>query len=503
MKMVKQFYINKLTLRDLIERLKSYLPNLDIDLITLAYDYASDAHKGQTRASGEPYIIHPLHTAYNLAKMRLDQTTVIAGLLHDIPEDTNILIEDIDKNFGREVAKLVSGVTKLGHIKYRGLERYAENLRKMFIAMAEDIRVVFIKFADRLHNLETLQYLPPEKQKRIALESLEIYAPIANRLGMNEIRHQLEDLSFKILSPDEYEWVLSLKKDPEKVTLKNLEKVKKKILKELHENNIKTIAIIGRQKRIYSLYKKLLKKDRDINRIYDLIALRLILPSIADCYKTMGMIHSHWRPVPGRIKDYIAVPKPNGYRSLHTTIFADNGQIVEIQLRTPEMHEQAEYGIAAHWHYKEKGSVKLPPEQLKWINEILKVQKKITNNEEYLKEIKLDIFSDFIYVFTPKGDVIELPENATPIDFAYRVHTYVGNHCTGAKVNDHIVQLDTSLKSGDVVEIIVDKNRKGPSEDWLNFVKTRSAREHIKAGFKKNNRSFLNFGLPGWPGRKK
>lgn len=495
MALIKKFQIKQIAINDVIERVQSYLPDVDTDLIMLAFEYAAKAHEGQKRASGDPYIIHSLQTAYNLAKLKLDTPTILAGLLHDVPEDTDRTIEDIEKNFGKEVASLVNGITKLGTLKYRGLERYAENLRKMFIAMAKDIRVIFIKFADRIHNLETLEYLPPEKQKRIALESLEIYAPIANRLGMNEIRHQLEDAAFKILSPKEYDWVVSLRKEPERILSKHIEKVKKKILKELHKNDIETVVVVGRQKRIYSLYKKLLLKDRDINKIYDIIALRIIAPSIADCYKTMGIIHSLWRPVPGRFKDYISVPKPNGYRSLHTIVFADNGQIVEIQIRTTEMHEQAEYGIAAHWHYKEKGSVKLPTEQMKWIEEILAIQKKIKDNEEYLKEIKLDVFSDRLYVFTPNGDVIELPEDATPVDFAYHVHTWIGNHCSGAKINDQIAALDAKLKSGDVVEIIVDKNRKNPSEDWLEFVTTRTARDHIKTGLKKSGRSLFNFGM--------
>ena len=312
---------------------------------------------------------------------------------------------------------------------------------------------------------------------------------------MNEIKHQLEDAAFQTLSPEEYEWVMSSRKEPERILLKNLDKIKKKILKELHDHEIETIVVVGRQKMIYSLYKKLLKKDRDINQIYDIIALRIIVPSIADCYKTMGVLHNMWRPMPGRIKDYISLPKPNGYQSLHTTIFTGYGQIVEVQIRTQEMHEQAEFGIAAHWHYKESGAIKLPQEQLKWINEIVDIQKKIKNHEEYLKEIKLDIFSDRIYVFTPQGDVIDLPEGATPVDFAYHVHTYLGNHCGGAKINDKIAQLDSELASGDVVEIIVDKKRKGPSTDWLDFVKTRSARDHMKTALKKNSRGLFNIDL--------
>jgi len=494
---IKNIQLKNLTLKDLIKKIHEYQPKANTDLLELAYDFAKQAHDGQKRASGSSYITHPLHTAYNLALLRLDMPTIIAGVLHDVPEDTDKTIEDIEKNFGAEIAQIVLGVTKLGTLKYRGLERYAENLRKMFIAMTKDIRVIFVKFADRLHNLETIEYLPKDKQKRIALESLEIYAPIADRLGMNEIKHILEDAAFRILAPDEYEWVMSSRKEPEKILIKNLDKIKKKILTELHSHDIKTILVVGRQKMTYSLYKKLLKKDRDINQIYDITALRIITPSVADCYKAMGVIHSIWRPMPGRIKDYIALPKPNGYQSIHTTVITDTGQIVEIQIRTQQMHEQAEFGIAAHWHYKEEGSVKIPDEQLKWINEIIDIQKQTANNEEYLKEIKLDIFSDRIYVFTPKGDVIELPEEATPIDFAYHVHSYLGNHCGGVKINEKQSSLDTQLKSGDVIEIIVDKNKKQPSSDWLRFAKTRSARDHIKTALKKNSHGLFNIDFSG------
>ncbi|MGB0756978.1 MAG: RelA/SpoT family protein [Patescibacteria group bacterium] len=494
--LIKKIQISQITIDDVIEKVQEYEPDADTDLLMLAYEFAEEAHRGQKRASGDPYIIHSLHTAYNLARLKMDVTMVIAGILHDVPEDTERTFEDVEKNFGREITHLVQGVTKLGTLKYRGLERYAENLRKMFLAMADDIRVIFIKFADRLHNLQTLQFLPPEKQRRIALESLEIYAAIANRLGMNEIRHQLEDASFRVLSPKEYDWVISLRKEPERILLKNLENIKKRILKELHLHDIETFVVVGRQKMVYSLYKKLLRKNRDINNIYDVIALRIIVPSIADCYKSMGVLHSIWRPMPGRIKDYISVPKPNGYKSLHTTVFADNGQIVEIQIRTQEMHEQAEYGVAAHWHYKRSGSIQLPPEQKKWIEELAHIQKRTGATEEYLKEIKLDFFTDRIFIFTPRGDVIELPEEATPVDFAYHVHTYLGNHCGGAKINDNIAGLDTHLQSGDVVEIIVDKNRKSPSKDWLDFVKTRSARDHIKTAIRKSSRGIFNF--PGF-----
>ncbi len=479
-----------MSIDDLIEKTKKYLPpDEDFTMLKLAYDFAAEAHADQTRFSGESYISHPLATTYNLAAMKADMSTLLACLLHDVPEDTAVSIQEIEKNFGKEVAKLVNGITKLGRLKYRGIERYAENLRKMFIAMAKDIRVIFIKFADRLHNLQTIQYLPAEKQKRIALETLEIYTPIADRLGMGEIKHQLEDLSFAILQPAEYNWVLSLRQEPLSRQTKNLSKIKKILEENLQKEGINFISLHGRTKRIYSLYRKLLQKDRDINRIYDLIALRIIVPNIQSCYTTIGIIHSIWPPLKGRIKDYIATPKPNGYQSIHTTVFATEGQIVEFQVRTPEMHDQAEYGIAAHWHYKEKGAIKLTEKQQKWIKELINIQKKVKDSEQYLQQIKLDIFSDRIFIFTPKGDVIELPEGATPIDFAYHVHSELGNKCIGAKINEQIAALDTKLRSGDMVEIMIDKNRKKPNEDWLKIVKTKSAKDHIRQALNKDLQS--------------
>ena len=484
------------TIASLITKVKAYIPEADETMLLLAYDFAEKAHAGQTRASGQPYITHPLATAYNLADLKVDFPTILAGLLHDVPEDTSVTINEIEKNFGKETARLVNGITKLGLIKYRGMERYAENLRKMFIAMAKDIRVIFIKFADRLHNLETISFLEPEKQKRIAMETLEIYAPIADRLGMGEIKHKLEDLAFSTLQPAEYQWALSLRQEPLSRQMKNLEKIKKILEENFGKENIDYISLSGRSKRIYSLYKKLLQKDRDINRIYDLIALRVIVPNIQSCYTAIGIIHSLWSPLKGRIKDYIATPKPNGYQSIHTTVFATDGQIVEFQIRTANMHDQAEFGVAAHWHYKEKGSLKLQAKQLKWIKELITIQKKVKDTEQYLQKIKLDVFNDRIYIFTPKGDVIELPEDASPVDFAYHVHTDLGNKCSGAKVNEQIAPLDSKLKSGDMVEIIVDKNRKKPNEDWARFVKTKTAKDHIRHAVNKNTRSLWGIKSP-------
>ena len=462
---------------------------IDLDMIRLAYDFAKEAHKGQKRKSGEPYIIHSLETAITLAKMGMKQNTIIAGLLHDVPEDTEHSLVEIEKNFGEEVAKLVAGITKLGIIKYRGIERYAENLRKMFISMAQDIRVVLIKMADRLHNLKTLDALPPEKQKRIAQESLEIYASIANRLGMGQVKGEIEDLAFPYVYPEKYQW---MKKDIlPKIELKMeyIQNVIKIIEKKLASNKIKIISIHGRPKRLYSLHQKLIKPhyNRDILKIYDLVATRIIVSSIDDCYKVLGIVHEHFKPLPGRIKDYISQPKPNGYQSLHTTIFGPQGKLVEIQIKTQQMHEQAEYGIAAHWHYKETEKNKMGnkgytlPKKLEWVQDLVNWQKEVQSSQQYLKDLTVDVFKNRIFVLTPKGDVIDLPEEATPVDFAYHVHSWIGDHCAGAKINGQMASLKDKLKNGDVVEIITDKNRKGPSRDWLKFVKTNAAKGRIRS----------------------
>ena len=459
----------------------------DFELVKLAYDYAESAHREQKRLSGDPYIIHPIAVAEKLAELNLDITTIIAGLLHDVPEDTNLTIDDIKKNFGPEIAKLVEGITKLGSLKYRGMERYAENLRKMFIAMSDDIRVILIKFADRIHNLKTLSALPPDKQTRIATESLEIYAPIADRLGMGKIKGELEDLAFPFVYPDEYKWIKKILPEKYKAKEKYLDRVRKVTATKLKEDNIpiEFISITGRTKHLYSMYKKLLRPnvDRDLSKVYDLIALRIIVPTVGDCYAALGVIHKIYKPVPGRIKDYIAQPKPNGYQSLHTTVFADNGEIVEFQIRTPKMHEEAEYGIAAHWQYKEGN--KPQKQNINWINELLQWQQQIKDNEQFINTIKLDVFQNRIFVFTPKGDVIDLPEDSTPIDFAYHVHSNLGDKCVGARINDQMVHLGSKLKSGDIIEIITDKNRKGPSPDWLEHVRTSMAKNKIKSALNK------------------
>lgn len=474
------------TFQDLKAKAKEKHLKLDLTLLRLAFDYAEQAHRNQARKSGEPYIVHPAKTALTLMDYKLDQATILAGLLHDVPEDTDESIHEIKKNFGDEVAFLVDGVTKLGIIKYRGLERYIENLRKMFIAMSADIRVMLVKFADRLHNLETLDALPPDKQRRIALETLEIYAPIANRLGIGELKGQLEDHAFRYVYPKEYARVNELFTSVYRKRADYADKIQKIIRKELVTEGVIPIDIHGRTKHLYSLYKKLERHDNDITKIHDLIALRIIVRDVKDCYATLGVIHKLWKPLPGRIKDYIATPKPNGYQSIHTTVFCEGGQVVEFQIRDEQMHDLAEHGIAAHWHYAEAGKQSaIPPKKLEWINQLLDWQKQLHNHRQYLETLKIDTFQNRIFVFTPKGDVIDLPEDSTPVDFAYAIHSDLGDRCAGAKINDRIANLKTHLRNGDVCEIIIDKKRKKPNRDWLDFAKTNAARSHIRNAIKR------------------
>ena len=401
-----------------------------------------------------------------------------------MPEDTKLSLKDVEKEFGSEVSKLVEGITKLGKLKYRGIERYIENLRKMFVAMASDIRVIFIKFADRLHNLKTLDALEPRKQERIARETLEIYAPIANRLGIWQLKGKLEDLSFKYLYPKEY---ASLKQAIDKHFKgrdKILKKMCEKVSQELKKDKIKILEITGRTKDLWSLNQKLQKHNNELQRVHDIIALRVVVPTVADCYKVLGIAHNKWRPMPARFKDYIAQPKPNAYQSLHTTIFYEHGKTIEIQIRTKEMHEDAEFGIAAHWNYDERGSIQLD-KQLDWVKDLSKWQQEISDSQQYLDSLKIDVFQDRIFVFTPKGDVIDLPEDSTPVDFAYHIHTEIGDKATGARINNQMSSLHTPLRSGDMAEIITDKNRKSPNRDWLKFVKTRAAKDKIKSNTKR------------------
>lgn len=464
----------------------------DVELVKKAYDLGINAHAGQIRLTGEPYFNHAFLTALKLAELQLPAEVIVAGLLHDVPEDTNITIEEIKQEFGEDVAGMVQSVTKLGHVQYRGLERYVENLRKMFIAMAQDVRVIFIKFADRMHNMETLYVLPEQKRLRIAKEVMEIYAPIANRLGMGEYRGLFEDYSFKYLQPKDYNWTKHLLEQRVKRFGPAMEKAMSDVERELTNHGISSVNVHGRIKYCYSLYKKLRRYNNDINKVYDIVALRIIVNDVADCYAALGTLHGMYTPLPGRIKDYIAQPKPNGYQSLHTTVFADDGSVFEFQIRTAAMHEEAEFGVAAHWRYKE--GVKIRNKHVQWMEDLTKIQKELKETDfmNRLNEIKLDMFHDRIFVFSPNGDVFDLPEDSTPVDFAYAVHTDVGNKTASAKINHQIANLDSPLKSGDMCEIVTDKNRKSPNPDWLKFVKTHHARSKIKEALKKNRRSILN-----------
>lgn len=475
-----------LTIELLLEQIQKYNNASETELVRLAYEFAKEAHEGQLRKSGEPYIIHPLSAAYILASMYIDKSIVMATLLHDVPEDTAVTLEDIEAHFGADIASMVRGITKLGKLKYRGVERYIENLRKLFVAMAEDVRVMIIKFADRIHNLMTLDALPPEKQKRIAMESLEIYAPIAHRLGMGEFKSMLEDLSFRYVYPKEFEHTKHIRDRVLSGEERYIEYVMERVREELTRAGVNFIEVHGRRKSLYSLYEKLMKKGWDTEKIYDIIALRVIVRTVADCYAVLGIIHHLWRPLAGRIKDYIAQPKPNGYQSLHTTVFCEQGKVVELQIRTENMHQEAEFGVAAHWHYDERGS-RLPKRDIAWAQELVKIQQEILVKLSDLEALKIDFFEDRIFAFTPNGDVIDLPEHATPVDFAYQIHSDLGNTCTGARVNDKLVSLSTPLRSGDVVEIINDKNRKGPSSEWLKSVRTHTARSHIKVALKQRS----------------
>jgi GTP pyrophosphokinase len=450
----------------------------DMVLIEKAYLKASECHKDQVRKTGESYIIHPLATAYYLAELGMDKASIIVGLLHDTVEDTDYKIEELEKDFGSEVASLVEGVTRLGGVKYFGKRGKAEDLRKLLLIMAKDLRVIVVKLADRLHNMQTIYALPSIKRKKIAKETIEIYAPLASRLGMGEIKGILEDLSFKYYLPNEYKKTLELLGKDQDSRDAYVSKVVGHIKDKLKKEKIKA-QIEGRAKHLYSLYKKLEKHNSDISKIYDLEAIRIIVGSISDCYKVLGIMHKEWKPLLKRIKDYIAIPKPNGYRSLHTTVFALDGKIIEIQIKTQEMHEEAEWGIAAHWHYKEIKKSKEVPERLRWINKLLSWQKEL-GASEFMEGFKSDVFQDRIFVFTPKGEAIDLPEGATPVDFAYAIHTQIGNSCIGAKVNGKIVPLSYDLKNGSLVEIITSKKQLGPSRDWIRFVKTPTALHEIR-----------------------
>lgn len=473
---------------DIEKLVKNYLPQ-DQEKIREAFLFADNAHKGQKRASGDDYITHPFKTAEKLVSMNMDADSVCAGLLHDVVDDTDVSLDEIREKFGDEIAFMVESVTKLGKIQYRGVERQVENLRKMFLAMGYDVRVIIIKLADRWHNMTTLRYLPEPKQKRIALETLEIYAPIANRFSMGEIKGELEDLSFPYIYPDEYKNLISQVTDDYQKRLDYLEKIQPEVKKMLKDAGIKVVTIQTRAKHYYSLYQKLQRYDFDLNKIYDLVAIRIIVDEMRDCYAVLGAIHNKYQPLPGRIKDYIARPKPNGYQSLHTTVIGDEGRIIEFQIRTVKMHEHADFGIAAHWFYSESKKPKIGAvvgKNFEWVNQLKEWQKSISNSEDFLEALKIDFFNDRIFVYSPAGDVIDLPLGAAPLDFAYTIHSQIGNRCIGAKVNGKMASLDYELSNGDVVEILTQK-KENPSRQWLNFVKTQKAKGYIKKWFKQQN----------------
>ena len=479
--------------KELINSVLKYHPSTDISMIEKAYKVASEAHEGQKRKSGEPYIIHPLCVAIILADLELDKETIVAGLLHDAVEDTWMTYEEVEKEFGSEVALLVDGVTKLGQLSYSAdkVEVQAENLRKMFLAMAKDIRVILIKLADRLHNMRTLQYMRPEKQQEKARETMDIYAPIAMRLGISKIKVELDDLSLKYLKPDVYYDLVH------KVALRKSEReqfvgaIVKEVKKHMDDANIKA-QVDGRVKHFFSIYKKMVNQDKTIDQIYDLFAVRILVDTVKDCYAALGVIHEMYKPIPGRFKDYIAMPKPNMYQSLHTTLIGPNGQPFEIQIRTYEMHRTAEYGLAAHWKYKESSDGKAPvgkseEEKLNWLRQILEWQRDMSDNKEFMSLLKndLDLFADSVYCFTPQGDVKTLPSGSTPVDFAYSVHSAVGNKMVGARVNGKLVPIEYEIKNGDRIEIITSQNSQGPSRDWLKLVKSTQAKNKINQWFKK------------------
>jgi GTP diphosphokinase / guanosine-3',5'-bis(diphosphate) 3'-diphosphatase len=469
------------TFDDLLEVVEKNYQAPDLDQLRRAYALAAKAHGDEKRLTGHAFITHPLAVAYTLAEMGMHLNVVTAGLLHDVVEDTGIEVEDLRREFGDDIASLVDSVTKLKKVKYQGEERYVENMRKMFLAMASDVRVVFIKFADRLHNLQTLYAQPQHKQHRIAKEVMDIYAPIAGRLGMGEMKGDLEDLAFAYLDPKEFERVRRIMETRVREKGAYVSATISAVEKMLADAGLAGVQVQGRVKHLYSLYRKLTRYGNDLSKVYDVIAVRIVVADVEDCYTALGVIHQRWKPLPGRVKDYIAQPKPNDYQSLHTTVFGDGGEIVEFQIRTREMHELAEFGVAAHWRYKEAGM--RPLENMRWMEELATIQKVIADKKDFLEQLeglKIDIFKDRIFVFTPKGDVIDLPDGATAIDYAYAIHSEIGNTLAQAKVNERVVNLDTVLKSGDIVEIVTDKNRKGPNPDWLKYARTRHAREKIK-----------------------
>ena len=480
---------------EFFNKASEYLTDEQVAFVRKAYDLAEEAHKNQFRKSGEPYIIHPLGVASILLGLKMDDKTLAAALMHDVVEDTDYTKQDLTNMFGAVVANLVDGVTKLGKIEYISKEeRQIESYRKMFLAMARDIRVVLIKLADRLHNMRTMKYMPARKQESISRETLEIYAPLAHRLGIHTIKWELEDLAFRYTEPEVYYDLM------EQVKIKRAEREQMvndamATLKEALEDQGIECNIMGRPKNFYSIHKKMLRDNKQLNEIYDLLAVRVLVDSVKDCYGTLGIVHSMWRPIPGRFKDYVAVPKSNMYQSLHTTVVGSMDQPLEIQIRTHEMHRISEYGIAAHWRYKESGGSKAATgseknyaEKMSWLRQLLEWHNDMNDSHEFVDSVKMDIFADEVFVFTPRGDVIDLPQGSCPIDFAYRIHTDVGNRCVGAKLNGRIVPLDARLKNGDIVEVITSKQSNGPSRDWLNIVGSSDTKNKIRSWFKKERR---------------
>ena len=465
----------------------------NIKLITKAYNFALMHHGDQKRKSGEPYIIHPIQVAYTLSKMELDDATICAALLHDVVEDTEVTHEDLVKEFGEEIAEMVDGVTKLGKLNYTSLkEQQVEDYRKMFLAMGKDIRVILIKLADRLHNMRTLKHLTRERQIANAQETMDLYAPLANRLGMYSLKLELEDLSFKYLYPEDYREIVEGLDQKREERLGFIDKVMAEIKKELKSQKIEA-QITGRAKHLYSIYRKMKRDNKTLDQIYDLFALRILVNSVKDCYAALGVVHDLYNPMPGRFKDYISVPKPNMYQSLHTTLIGPKGTPFEVQIRTWDMHRIAEFGIAAHWAYKEAGknkkaNVKVEDDKLAWLRETLEWQKEMQDPEEFLNTLKTELFEDEVYVLTPKGDIKVLPRGSTPIDFAYSIHAQVGHKMTGCKINSKMMPIITKLKSGDIVDIITSENAKGPSRDWLKFIKSTTAKNRIQQWFKKEQR---------------
>ena len=479
------------TIDSILVAVKSYQPDADLETIERAYLVAVEGHRGQTRISGEPYINHPLNVAEILTELQLDDVTIAAAILHDVVEDTIFTQDEIDDMFGSEIGLLIDGVTKLGKIPFKSKEdQQLETYRKMIIAMAKDIRVIMIKLADRLHNMRTLKFMREDKRKRIAQETMDLYAPLANRLGISNIKWELEDLSLRYLEPEIYYDLVENVKQKRRERQIYITEAVRQIEEEFDDLDIHA-QISGRAKHFYSIYKKMIRDGKEIGEIYDLSAVRILVDDVKDCYNVLGVIHAKWKPIPGRFKDYIAMPKSNGYRSLHTTVMA-LGYPLEIQIRTFAMHQISEYGVAAHWKYKEVGknsnANNSGDKKMSWLRQMVNLQKEIKDPKEYLEALKLDIFSDEVFVFTPTGDVHSLPQGSNPIDFAYRIHTEVGHHCVGAKVNGKQVPLEYKLQNGDMIEISTNRNNHGPSRDWLNIVASSDTRAKIRSWFKRENR---------------